>query len=56
MLGKIKKIQAEVSEKILNSSYFITILHTNSRNTFEHIFRPGKSLNFGGWRVKMAMY
>jgi hypothetical protein len=34
MLGKIKKIQAEVSEKILNSGYFITILHTNSGNIF----------------------
>jgi hypothetical protein len=30
MLGKIKKIRADLSENMLNSGYFITILHKNS--------------------------
>jgi hypothetical protein len=30
MLGKIKKIQADLSENRLNSGNFITILHKNS--------------------------
>jgi hypothetical protein len=32
MLGKIKKIQADLSENRLNSGGFITILHKNSAN------------------------
>jgi hypothetical protein len=30
MLGKIKKIRANLSENMLKSGYFITILHKNS--------------------------
>jgi hypothetical protein len=30
MLGKIKKIQADLSENMLNAGYFIAILHKNS--------------------------
>jgi hypothetical protein len=30
MLGKIKKIRADLSENTLKSGYFITILHKNS--------------------------
>jgi hypothetical protein len=29
-LGKIKKIRADLSENMLKSGYFITILHNNS--------------------------
>ena len=32
MLGKIKKIRADFSENMLNSGYFITIVHKNSSN------------------------
>ena len=30
MLGKIRKIQADLSENMLNAGYFIAILHKNS--------------------------